>query len=146
MDNRKNYHKNYYQERRKDEKWVEEQRIACQKYKQLNYKKCKERAAAYKKTYPGKKAHKKSEWVKKTGLKETDERLNYIFDRWYFSTNCEMCGKEYKNDVDRCMDHHHSTGHFRCVCCNKCNSRLGKVDRLKSSVLLQLHRYFIMHS
>lgn len=145
MDNHKDYRKNYYQKKREDPEWVEEQKIACQKYKQANKKKCSERASAYKKTYQGKKSHKKSEWVRKSGLKETDKRLDYIFDRWYFSLQCELCEIEYKNDRDKSMDHHHASGHFRCVCCNKCNQKIAKVDRIKGRVLLELHRYYLTH-
>jgi len=38
MDNRKDYHKTYYQKKREDPEWIEEQKIVCQKYKQANKK------------------------------------------------------------------------------------------------------------
>lgn len=56
---------------------------------------------------------------------------------------CELCLETYKSEKHRCMEHHHSSGHFRHICCSKCNNKLGVVDRKKNIVLLELHKYFI---
>mgnify|MGYP003147223440 CR=1 FL=1 len=143
MSDRKEYLKKYYQKKKEDKEWVEQQKIACNEYKKRNKKSCKEKARLYKKTYEGKKSHKISEWKIKLKLKETLERLDYIFDRWYFSKNCEVCNIEYSDSIIKCMDHHHASGHFRCICCNRCNVKLGVLDNKIRSVLLELHRYHI---
>jgi len=139
---RKKYHAEYYKNRRNDEEWIEEKKIICKQYKKNNSEKIAIKAKAYKKTFNGKKNHKVSEWKTKSGLKEELWRVNLIFARWYYSPRCELCLKPYKNDKQRCMEHHHSSGHFRHICCVSCNNYLAKIDRLKLSVLIELHRYF----
>lgn len=145
-ERKKQYLKKVYQERKKDLEWVEEQKIKCQNYKNQHKTELAVKTAMYKKTFKGKMSHKLSEWKTKHKLKETPERSWLIFARWWYSQNCELCGTKYKNDRDRCMDHHHSTGHFRCVCCQDCNRKLGIVERKKQSVLLELHRYFLINT
>ena len=51
-----------------------------------------------------------------------------IYDDWdelyyvYMNTlNCSHCNKEFKNSLDRHLDHDHSTGLFRAIVCQKCN-------------------------
>ena len=65
---------------------------------------------------------KKHDW-EKSGLKwETQEEFDYIYDRYRYATNCELCGKEFKSTRNRRMDHNHETGKFRNVVCGACNS------------------------
>jgi len=144
---RKEYFKEYYQRKRLDPEWVENQRILCNQYKATNREKAYARSSAYKKTYVGKRSHKISEWKSKNNLRESRERMEYIFDRWYFSSECELCGKEYsgsRGKDSKCMDHHHASKHFRCVCCSECNVRVGIVENKMRSVLLELHRYYYL--
>jgi len=134
----------YYKQKRIDNPdWVEEQKILNREYKAKNKETLAEKARIYKTTFNGKRSFKVSEWRTKHNLKETPERTYLIFARWYYSKKCELCLKPYKNDRERCMEHHHSSGHFRHVCCSSCNNKLGKVDRRKDRVLLELHRYFL---
>jgi len=96
------------------------------------------------KTYEGFKKNKLTEWKNKTNL-ILDDKDNLFFH--YYNTNiCEICDKELGNHQQgikkKCLDHCHHSGYFRFVCCNKCNSRLGKVDRIKDKVHLELYRYF----
>jgi hypothetical protein len=97
----------------------------------------------YKSNPKQKKSHKISEWRTKQKMKETNERFDYIYNRWLTSKNCELCDCEYvlKKNIKVC-DHHHLSGHFRNVICNKCNCYIAKVDRIKERVNLELHRYF----
>lgn len=142
-ENRKDYFKEYYANKRKNNpQWAEEQRQKCREYKLKNHKSLKEKQRAYKKTYIGKRSHKICEWRTKRNLKETDERMVVIFDRWYNATNCELCNKKFK-PRQKCMEHHHSSGHFRNIACSQCNSYVGKIDRRKAIYLLELHRYFL---
>ena len=47
------------------------------------------------------------------------------FDELYYTyirtLNCSHCNKEFKNSLDRCLDHDHSTGLFRAIVCRGCN-------------------------
>ena len=141
----KEYRKQYYTNKRKNNpEWVEEQKKKCNEYKRKNYASLKLKQRAYKKTYIGKRAHKISDWKRRNKLKETNERLYYIFDRWNDATNCELCLKQLKPS-QKCMEHHHASGHFRNVVCVGCNNFIAKVERNNRKCLLELHRYFIRY-
>ena len=142
-EKRKQYNKQYYQEKRKNEDWIEEQKIKCNEYKKNNKKTLAEYTREYRKSYNGCRAHKFGDW-KKNNLKMTDDEYSKIFDRWYSSVKCELCNEEYNKKNQKCMDHHHSSGSFRNICCNKCNIKLANVDRQKDKVLLELHRYMYL--
>ena len=122
------------------EKQLEKQR----QYRQDNIDDLREKERQYKKTFNGTMTRKISTWTTQSGLKETPERKVLIFYRWYYSPRCELCYKPYGKSRP-CMEHHHPSGHFRSICCTTCNSYLGKIDRLKQSVLLELHRYFLLN-
>ena len=68
----------------------------------------------------------KKNWKGK-GLICSDEEIEEIYQQYIYSTNCEICGNEYKSRSDRQMDHEHSTGKFRNVCCRSCNQRRSDV-------------------
>ena len=55
------------------------------------------------------------------GLKETEETILEIYNRYIWASNCELCGNAFKNSKDRQMDHCHVTGKFRNIVCNRCN-------------------------
>ena len=99
----------------------------------------------YRKTYKGKKSHKISEWRTKAHFKETQERFNEIFDLFWYATKCELCDKEFTTKNIKVADHEHLTGHFRNIVCNKCNNQVGKVDRKRMLVCLEIHRFFNNH-
>ena len=115
-------------------------------YRENNIDVLREKEREYKKTFNGIMTRRISSWTNQGGLKETPERKVLIFYRWYYSQKCELCYKPYKNKNQRCMEHHHPSGCFRSICCNSCNSYIAKIDRLKQSVLLELHRYFLIQS
>jgi len=96
------------------------------------------------KTYEGFKKVKLNEWKNKTNLKSNN--FDLLFERYYNTNNCEICNfkiENHKNNFEKkCLDHHHDSGYMRYVCCNKCNSKLGKTDRLKDKLHLELYRYF----
>jgi len=95
-------------------------------------------------TFEGYKKIKLNEWINKTNLKSNN--FDLLFDRYYYTDNCDICNLQifnHKNNCEKkCLDHHHDSGYMRYICCNKCNVRLGKVDRCKDKLHLELYRYF----
>jgi len=150
-EKRKDYLKQYYQKKRRENKeWVEEQINKCKEYKKKNKNKILKTTRDYRATYKGGKSHKISEWTNKkkrghTALKETSERLDYIFNLWFNAKKCDLCYVEFKSKKVRCMEHHHPSGHFRNIVCVVCNNKIGKIDRQKNRVMLELHKYFIIN-
>tara|TARA_R110000824_G_scaffold181215_6_gene361960 strand:+ start:159 stop:605 length:447 start_codon:yes stop_codon:yes gene_type:complete len=70
-----------------------------------------------------------NEW-KRRGLITDD--FNLIYNRWINSTNCELCNHNY-SESQKCMDHSHTTGEFRSICCNKCNSNMLDISIKKNN-------------
>ena len=58
---------------------------------------------------------------RKGGLNCTNEEFEEIYQRYIFSTVCELCDTKYKSRNDRQMEHCHATGKFRNICCQSCN-------------------------
>ena len=67
---------------------------------------------------------------KRRGLIETDYyTYDSLYEIYLTHTNCELCNVELTVDKKRtkttkCMDHDHSTGIFRYIVCQCCNSGL----------------------
>lgn len=36
--------------------------------------------------------------------------------------NCEVCNVRFSDTIRKCIDHDHSSGEFRYILCNRCNS------------------------
>jgi len=60
-------------------------------------------------------------WKTQRRLKETDEFIEELYNKYIHATHCELCNKEFKSTKDRQMEHCHETGIFRNIVCNKCN-------------------------
>ena len=45
-----------------------------------------------------------------------------LFEVYRKTLNCQHCNKEFRNKLDRKLDHNHETGLFRKIVCNRCNS------------------------
>jgi hypothetical protein len=73
------------------------------------------------------KINKKKSWKQKKILFNDNEDFDYWFNRYFNSTKCEICSKEYPNTIDRCLDHNHNDGKPRNILCKCCNLR--KFDR-----------------
>jgi len=57
-------------------------------------------------------------WKSRGVLYNDFEELYYI----YMNTlSCSHCNKDFKNSLDRCLDHDHETGLFRAIVCRGCN-------------------------
>ena len=67
----------------------------------------------------------KDRWKKYGLLWTSKEEFEEIYQRVISSTQCELCGKPYKSNQDREMDHVHYIddhwGWFRNVLCTSCN-------------------------
>ena len=92
----------------------------------------KEKNKEYYSTPKGKKVSIISHW-KQYGL--IADNMDELYERYLNSTNCELCGNEYKNTRDRCLDHDHNTGLFRNVVCHSCNasSKLKEMYKTNTS-------------
>lgn len=93
----------------------------------------------YRATYKGCKSHRKSEWIRKNGIKFYD--FDIFYDKFISTTHCELCNTEFTKKNIRVCDHDHLSGYQRFTCCNKCNNRVGQIDRKRHILLLELHRY-----
>ena len=79
------------------------------------------------------KAAAKSNWNSK-GLKfENDLAFHIIYKKYIFSAVCELCDKKYKSRNDRQMEHCHTTGKFRNICCRSCNLKKRDVKISKNN-------------
>tara|TARA_R100001594_G_scaffold113674_1_gene148545 strand:- start:309 stop:683 length:375 start_codon:yes stop_codon:yes gene_type:complete len=75
--------------------------------------------------------HKKSEWKCSYKVKGN---LDEIYDIWINATNCGYCNVKLTDDkklksTTRCLDHNHTTGYMREICCHACNTKIAKVDK-----------------
>jgi hypothetical protein len=54
-----------------------------------------------------------------------------IYDKYLKTSHCEQCNVflEGRGNNRKCMDHDHSTGLFRMVCCSRCN--ISQLDQKK---------------
>ena len=78
-----------------------------------------EKDKRYRQSDKGKKSQRKIWWESRGVVFDND--FDEIHDRYINSSQCELCNKVYKNSLDRCLDHCHTTGKFRNVVCQSCN-------------------------
>tara|TARA_R110000787_G_scaffold81040_3_gene175965 strand:- start:845 stop:1333 length:489 start_codon:yes stop_codon:yes gene_type:complete len=125
--NNKDKLKEHQKEYRSKPEYKEKSRINCKKYrsKPENKEKQKEYRKEYNKTPNGKKIKTLSDW-KSSGLIETKEEIDKIYEIYLIQIYCEACnikltrtGKNCKTDT--CMDHCHITNRFRQIICRSCN-------------------------
>ena len=87
-----------------------------------NKEKIKERSRLYKKlwrkTPQGKKQNTMNTW-RSYGVNNVNDTM---YDRYINTHCCDICNKEFKNSLDRCLDHDHDTGDFRQILCQSCNN------------------------
>ena len=101
-------------------------------YRKKNIEKIKEYDREYHKIYcrtdEGIKINKISKW-RQRGIIFSDWDL--LYDIYLSCDRCDYCHKEFKNNMDRCLDHDHSINddnNVRGILCRGCNVK----DVLKS--------------
>lgn len=50
-----------------------------------------------------------------------NENWSFIYEVFKETTNCMGCGKFFKKERHKCLDHDHDNGYIRGVICHKCN-------------------------
>ena len=109
--------KEYYQQNR--EEILKQQK----KYKAKN----KEAVAIRKKEWRERnpeKNHKSNTISLWRGRGVEDEDFDLLYEVFIAETNCWICGKKFnkiKSYDFKCLDHDHSTGEVRYICCRYCN-------------------------
>ena len=129
----------YQNNKEKKKEYREKHKEAIAETKKEYYKKNKEerleQQKEYGKTENGKRSRRINGW-KMNGLIVDD--YNIIYDRWLNSEKCEMCLCEYKitkkGYLNKCMEHSHTTGEFRSICCMSCNQRIRWIDKKNKRV------------
>jgi hypothetical protein len=71
--------------------------------------------------------HKTNTRVKWRNRGVITENFEEDYNKYIYSTNCDICNKQYKTSKDRNIEHNHETGEIRGVVCTRCNSR--KADK-----------------
>jgi hypothetical protein len=62
----------------------------------------------------------KYQW-KSRGMIFTSDEFEEIYNKYIYSTNCELCNVLFPNSINRHLDHDHLTGKIRNIVCRKCN-------------------------
>ena len=106
-----NARKNYYLNKEK-----EKERKAI--FYKNNKEKVDARNKAYSETPAGIKSTSMRMW-RYLGVKNVNDEM---YERYINTTNCDVCNKEFKNSMDRHLDHDHETGEMRWVLCCSCNA------------------------
>ena len=92
-------------------------------YYDNNKQKVNEYNKEYRKTDKGKKSIRISHW-KNWGIIFHD--YNWLYDLYIARTHCDYCKNDFKNDLDRHLDHDHSINddnNVRAILCRSCNSK-----------------------
>jgi len=84
-----------------------------------------QRQKNYRNTPKGSKVQKIGSW-KKQGMICDDWEGMYV--RFRSCDNCECCGNEWKNNMDKHLDHSHKDGKVRNILCRRCNQLRGHIE------------------
>jgi len=105
--------------------WKEANKERIKAQRKARYETNKDRLTAqrkeYYKTEAGIKNMRMSGW-RKYGVNNVNDEL---YDYFMSCDKCEVCGKEFTDTYNKCLDHDHDTGDFRYVLCRPCNNNDG---------------------
>jgi len=112
--------------RKYNEKYPEKIKENNKKFRENNPEYDKKYNKEYNQTPTGKKSIRISKW-KCSGLQESDEDLEWIYDLYLHQELCYSCDVKMTRGVincpnQACLDHSHITHRFRQICCRACNS------------------------
>ena len=128
---RKYYERNKEKIKQQREENKEKKKAYNKAYRERNKEQIKEYNKEYKKEYyqteNGKKRNIIKNWEQR-GLIHAD--YDILYDTYINTHKCDICGKEFKNTKDRCMDHDHDTGLFRHILCKSCNNHDSWVKKI----------------
>ena len=82
----------------------------------------------WRKTPQGKKQNTMSTWINQ-GVANVNDAM---YDKYINTHCCDVCSKEFKNSLDRHLDHNHDTGDFRQILCRACNSRDSWIRKIEA--------------
>ena len=108
--NREHYIKNKEKLKQKQIEW-----------NKLNKEKKKQIYKEYYQTDVGKKLYKISNWKYRGMILPEGETWDSIYRKYIECNNCEQCNKEFKNSLDKHLDHCHTSGFIRNIVCRSCN-------------------------
>ena len=96
----------------------------CKEYYIENKEKIKEHKKKYNKTEIGKKTKTISKWINIFKIKFDDRtQAEYYYNSYINTHSCNWCNKDFKDSLDRCMDHCHTCGLPRAIICRSCNNK-----------------------
>lgn len=103
-------------------------------------KRKREEYKVYWQTPKGKRTKRISEWKRSYKLKGD---LGMIYDKFINTEKCEICDRILTDDkratsTRKSMDHNHTTGYFRWICCHRCNTQMGHSERRFMKVIHQI--------
>tara|TARA_R100001594_G_scaffold150266_1_gene210779 strand:- start:387 stop:908 length:522 start_codon:yes stop_codon:yes gene_type:complete len=114
----KNYNKTYMPIWLSKEGNKEKRKEYVRKYQSKNKEKLKVYSKNYYSKPKGKKIMRIANW-RQIGIE--DEDLDLVYEIYVKETKCWICDKKFKNARERHLDHCHTTGEIRYICCRDCN-------------------------
>tara|TARA_R110000851_G_scaffold257787_1_gene410252 strand:- start:54 stop:566 length:513 start_codon:yes stop_codon:yes gene_type:complete len=126
INGQKLYQENREERLKQQKKYTAEHKEEVNKYQRQYAEEHRLEKAEYDQTPIRKKAHRISEW-KHSGLQESDEELDRIYELYLNQELCYSCDIKLTRDgvccaTQACMDHDHITHRFRQICCRACNN------------------------
>ena len=70
-------------------------------------------------------------------FKLRESQFEMVWDKYCRTTHCELCNISLKK-VRKAMEHHHPSGYFRYIACQRCNGYLRYADENKNEVMKEL--------